>query len=92
MPEDTKKSEPEESGRPQVNVPSKTGLGDIEDTRFALNDIRASIMKNTRIIAQLIKSNDARGIELVQWFKDRIDVMRTVESILNEHLGKMGGR
>lgn len=81
-----------ESGRPPMNVKSKTSTEDIKDTRFALDNVRDSIMKNTRIIEQLIKSNDARGIELVQFFKDRIDVMRTVESILNEHLGKMGGR
>jgi len=45
----------EVSGRPPVNMPSKTNLEDIEDTKFALNDIGASIMKNTRIIEQLIK-------------------------------------
>ena len=84
----------EKSGRPPTTNVSSGGnqLADIEDTRFAINDVEESIKKNNRILAQLIKSNDPRGVGLVPFFKDRIEIMQQVDTILEDHLKKIGGR
>lgn len=82
------------SGRPHTVDVSSGGNqpSDIEDTRFSINEVEQSFKRNSRILAQLIKSNDSRAVDLVPFFKERVDLMILVDEILEEHLKKMGGR
>lgn len=67
-------------------------LSNIEETRFAINDVETDIIKYDRIIRMLIKSGDERGFEHVITLRNTIESLRSLKLIFEDSLKKMGGR
>ena len=65
-------------------------LSNIDQTRRAVQDIKADLEKHTRIHKQLLKID---GIDVILYKEaEKITELDTLHSILKLHLHKMGGR
>lgn len=69
-----------------------TQKGFIEQTRFAINDIEADILKYDRILRMLIRTNDDRGIAHVIEIRNTVESLKSLDMILEDHLKNMGGK
>jgi len=73
-------------------TPSKSDLSNIDDTRLAINDLNADMLKNKRIFKQLVNSNDPLAIPYSAATDAMIKQVQELIDILKRALTAMGGR
>ena len=74
------------------HTPSKSDLSNIENTRLAINDLTSDMIKNERILEQLINSNNPDAIPYATATGMTIKQVKEVIAILKAALKAMGGR
>jgi len=73
-------------------TPKNSGLASVEDTRLAINDLNSDLIKNQRIMQQLINSNDPLAIPYSAASDAMIKQVQEILGILKRSLQAMGGR